>query len=150
MLWMFSTPSAHPPVQNNLFHQPQPAPSAPCPPVHHTGSSTVAHPQMVFSPTVLLPLCLFQSLFILKLSSVPAVLLASKQAFACLALPDLQSLNFQQKLPTALCALCAWCRIQRGEEEACLGPGQVFHVHIVGLGSRGDKTNHPSWPQLPG
>lgn len=75
--WMFSTPSAQPLAQNNLFHQPQSAPSAPCPPAP---SHRLTHPGSS-SPSLLLPVHLSQPLSTLKFSSVPAALLASKQVF---------------------------------------------------------------------
>lgn len=125
MLWMFSTPSALPPAQNNLFLQPQPPPPAPCPPIPSQA------PLLILPKP--LPVCLSQPFSILKCCSVPASLLASKQAFACLALPQLPSLYFQQKLQVPLCTLCAW--------------GRKLHAHIVGLEGRGDKTNQLYWHQ---
>lgn len=92
----------------------------------------------------------FQPLFILKLSSMPAVLLASKQAFPCLVLQELPSLYFHLKLQVALCTLCAQCRKQQAEGEAFLVPGGVLHAHTVELEGRRDKSNHCCWSQIPG
>lgn len=108
ILWVFSTPSTQLPAQNNLF--PNPACSPHVQLFHHTGSSFLADPQMVLSPCALLLVYLFQPLFIPRLSSMPAALLASKQAFTCLVLQGLPSLYFHPKLQVALCTLCALCR----------------------------------------
>lgn len=149
ILWMFSTPSAQPAAQNNLFHQSSLLPQPHVLLLHHTSSSILADPQMVLSPCVLLLVYFFQPLFILKLSSTPAVL-ASKQAFPCLVLQELPSLYFHLKLQVALCTLCAQCRKQQAEGEAFLVPGGVLHAHTVELEGRGGKSNHCCWSQIPG
>lgn len=83
MLWMFPTPPAQPLTPCNLLHQPLSLFGEP----HvlllpHTASSTL---------DAVLPLhylFIFLSLPTLKLSNIPSVL-ASKQAFTCLALTEI-------------------------------------------------------------
>lgn len=147
---MFSTPSAQPAAQNNLFHQSSLLPQPHVLLLHHTSSSILADPQMELSPCVLLLVYFFQPFFILKLSSTPAVLLASKQAFPCFVLQELPSLYFHLKLQVALCTLCAQCGKQQAEGEAFLVPGGVLHAHTVELEGRGGKSNHCCWSQIPG
>lgn len=83
----------------------QPAPLASCPasPQHRLKYPCLSSNGL--SPCALLLVSLFQPLFILILSSVPAALLMSKQAFTCLVLQELPSLYFHPKLQVALCTM---------------------------------------------
>lgn len=115
--------------------------------LHYTGSRTLAHPQMVLSLSILLPVYISQLISVMKLSSVPSFPSCFGADF-CL----LSSVRVTKSLLAVKAACCpphtAYRKQQAGE--TYLEPCAEIHIHIVGLESQGHKTKYPFWPQLPG